>query len=152
MLKKLMLGTAALVLGGSLATAGDVMGIRLEAGLEIGEQATKLFDEELDYSTLVFQPYVQLSRYGTGPCFSLRVRGLFSVDEDTDIGALEATVKTSGYDIQALGGKFTDFVGLHAGVTYERFADETQEFEAISIDSEDELNRIMAHVGVVFTF
>jgi len=253
MIRKLMLGMAALALAGSLATAGEVVGIRLEAGLEIGEQATKLLEDEVDYSTLVYQPYVQVSRFGMGPCFSLRIRALFAVDEDTDIGGLDATMKTSGYDIQALGGfgievgavkvapvggvsfrsltaeadfdgggsgdydfdtlilevgarveaslgkvtitgqltvgpvvtgeveididglgsdtadidffdgyqlelrvgvdiKLTDFVGLHAGLTYERFADSTQEFKDLDLDSDDELNRIMAHIGVIFTF
>jgi hypothetical protein len=251
MIRKLMLGAAALALAGSLATAGEVVGIRLEAGLEIGHQAVKLFDDEVDYSTLAYQPYVQVSRFGMGPCFSLRIRALFAVDEDTEIEGLDATMKTSGYDIQALGGfgievgavkvapvgglswrnlsveadgdasgdydfdtlilevgarveaslgkvtitgqltvgpvvtgevevdidglgsdtadidffdgyqlelrvgvdiKLTDFVGMHAGLTYERFADSTQEFKDLDLDSDDELNRIMAHVGVIFTF
>lgn len=253
MLRKLILGAAALVLCGSLARAGEVVGIRLEGGVEIGQQATKLFDKEVDYSTLVFQPYVQVSRFGMGPCFSLRVRGLFAVDEDTEIDDLDATVKTSGYDIQALGGfglelgpvklapvggvsfrnltakadfddggtgdydfnalilevgarveaavgnltlvgqltvgpvvtgevevdfedmdadsadidffdgyhlelrvgvdfKLNDFVGLHAGLSYERFADSTQDFKDLDYGSDDELSRIMANLGVVVTF
>jgi len=257
MLRKLMTGAAALVLGGSLAAAGD-FGVRVEAGVEVGQQASKLIDKNLDYSTLVYQPYVQVSRFGNGPCFSLRARGLFSVDEDTEVADIKAETKTSGYNVQALAGfgwaippglklapvagvsfhnlttqtelkdvdgkvdydyntlilevgahaevalgplivtaqltggpvitgdtklsarnilgdtsdsasvgfadgyhlearvgvdfKFTDLVGLHAGLNYERFASKTEEFKDLGETSSDALDRVTVHFGLSVLF
>ncbi len=103
-MKKVLFGVAMLVLAGSLARGGELFDIRVEAGLEVGRQSIEAIDGDLDYSTTVFQPYAQVSRYGNGPCFSLRIRGLFAVDEDTDIDNIEYETQTEGFDIQGLVG------------------------------------------------
>ncbi len=258
MFRKLFAGAAVLVLAGALAQSGEVTGIRLEAGVEIGHQGQDLIDGELDYSTMVFQPYVQVSRFGTGPCFSGRIRGLFGIDEDTEIDDIKYETSTSGWDVQGLFGfglglpggiklapvaglsfrgmtaestedggsssieyeysalilevgarveistipklniigqmtvgpvitgevdltvddlswdgdtvdidffdgyhlelrvgvdyKFTDMIALHAGLAYERFADTTEEFEDLDVESDDELNRVAINIGVAISF
>jgi hypothetical protein len=99
-----MTGAVMLVLAGTLARGAELFDVRVEAGVEVGRQSLELIDGDLDYSTTVFQPYVSVSRYGNGPCFSLRVRGLFAVDEDTEIDDLEYETQTNGFDIQGLVG------------------------------------------------
>jgi hypothetical protein len=255
----LFAGAAVLVLAGALGQSAEVTGIRLDAGVEIAHQGQDLADGELDYSTMVFQPYVQVSRFGTGPCFSGRIRGLFGIDEDTEIDDIECETSTSGWDVQGLFGfglglpggikivplaglsfrgvttestedggsgsidydysalilevggrveistipklkvigqltvgpvvtgevdldfddlpgyegdsvdidffdgyhlelragvdyKFTDMIAIHAGLVFERFADETQEFKDLDFESEDELNRVGINIGVAITF
>ena len=104
MLKKLLLGSMVLLLTGSLAPAGELFGVRVESGVEIGNQAVKLMDRDLDFDTVVFQPYVQVSRFGNGPCFSARVRGLFGIDEDTTVDDIKYESEISGIDVQGLFG------------------------------------------------
>jgi hypothetical protein len=105
-LRKTILAVAVgvMVMAGSRASGLEAIGLRVEAGVEIAHQGQKLVDNELDYDTMVFQPYLQVSRFGIGPCFSLRARALFGIDEDTTIDAAKFETSTSGWDVQALAG------------------------------------------------
>jgi len=255
-MRKALSAVGLLLLAGSLARGGEFFDVRVEAGLEVGRQSIEAIDGDLDYSTTVFQPYAQVSRYGNGPCFSLRVRGLFAVDEDTDIENIDYETQTEGFDIQGLVGfgvslplvklapviglsfrevrtesdpddndygdidyrfdmllleigahaeaklgkvralaqvtvgpvlagsselkmdaadisddadigffegyhlemragidyKLAPMAALHLGLAYERFADETDEFEDLGEASEDELDRIVFVFGVAVSF
>jgi hypothetical protein len=93
-----------LVLAGTLASGGELFDVRVEAGVEVGRQDVEMIDRELNYDALVFQPYVQVSRFGTGLSFSGRIRGLFGIDEDTEIEDIDVETSVSGFDIQALAG------------------------------------------------
>jgi hypothetical protein len=104
MVKRILAGAAVLVLCGALARGGELFDVRVEAGLEIGHQGAELIDGELDYDTTVFLPYLQVSRFGNGICVSGRIRGLFAVDEDTEVDDIEYETQTSGFDIQGLVG------------------------------------------------
>ncbi len=99
-----MTAAVVLVLASALARGAELFDVRVEAGVEVGRQSLEAIDGDLDYSTTVFQPYVSVSRFGTGPCFSVRLRGLFGVDEDTEIDDIEYETQTEGFDIQGLVG------------------------------------------------
>jgi hypothetical protein len=103
-IKKVLTCVAVFVIAGALARGGELFDIRVEAGVEIGHQAHEIIDGDLDYNTTVFLPYLQVSRFGNGPCFSARLRGLFAIDEDTEVDDLDAETQTDGFDFQALFG------------------------------------------------
>lgn len=107
MFRKICVGIAAVVLAGSLARGGDVLGVKVEAGLDIGLFSADLVQdagESFDWDATLIQPYVQVSRFGDGLSFSARLRGILSTDDKDEYLGGDFDTSMRGIEFQALVG------------------------------------------------
>lgn len=107
MMKRMWVVAAALLLTGSLALAGEGMGLKVEGGLDIGVvQNVELFDGDVDGSSMALVPSVAVTKQFTDEwSASLRLRGLFGFEDDSaDFDGDDGTLSISGFDIGGLAG------------------------------------------------
>ncbi len=107
MLKRICVGIAAVILAGSLARGGDVLGVKVEAGMDIGLFSADLVQdagESFDWDATLIQPYVKVSRFGDGLSFSGRLRGMLSTDDKDEYLGGDFDTEMDGIEFQALVG------------------------------------------------
>ena len=131
-MRKVLLGVAALLVSGSLAMAGEGLGLKVDVGLDVGVvQSVKVvdIDESADGSSLALVPSLAVTyAFNEQWSGSLWLRGLFGFEDDSaDIFGDDGTLQISGFDIGGLAGytfkvndKFT--VTPVAGVSYRTYS------------------------------
>jgi len=144
-MKRVAVSLVAVVLAGSLAWAGEAVGVNVDVGVDVGTQQVKMFEASggsaADYSTVVFQPYVQVGKFDEGLSGGGRIRGLFTSDKDTDSDAFgDVTASLSGWDIGGAVGwgfKVNDQVMVTPllGLTYRSFSVELSDGGSVNVDT-----------------
>ncbi len=152
MLKRICLGVAALCLAGSLAARGEeAIGLRVEAGVDIGQLSAELLQdagESFEWDALLIQPYVQVARFDEGLSFSARLRGTFSTEDDAEWLGADFDCSVDGFEFQGLVGWGIALPATNwkviplLGFTYHDFSAEfdgevsdiTYDFDSLTID------------------
>jgi len=107
MLRKICVGVAALLLAGSLARGGEELGIKVEGGLDIGSLSADILQdagESFDVSVVMFQPYLQVSKFEEGVSFSGRLRFLVTTEDETDWLGADWDCSMDSFEFQGLFG------------------------------------------------
>jgi len=121
-MRKVLIGAAALLLSGSLAAAGEGLGLKVEVGLDLG--VVQNAESEMDggpaakYSATTFVPWVEVTKgFGAAWSAAVRIRGVLGLDDDGG-EFLEEDAESSfdSFDVRGLAG-YTFKLGEAAAVT-----------------------------------
>lgn len=106
-MRKVLLGVAALLVSGSLATAGEELGLKLDVGLDVGVvQSVELADGDIDGSSMALVPSLAATYSFTeewSATLWLRYLAGFE-DDEADTPGGDAELQISGFDIGGLAG------------------------------------------------
>jgi hypothetical protein len=111
-MRKLLIGAAALVLSGSMAVAGEGLGLKIEVGVDVGvvEKVASNVDiipfEVLNHSgTSMLVSVTATEQFTAEWSASLRIRGVFGVGgTDSEVAEVDADTSFDAFDIGALAG------------------------------------------------